>query len=165
MQEKDTVLISTFSPNSEWLLTASQDGVAQVWDARTGVEAGMPIKRTAATAQSLPVRAAFTSDGKWILTAWQNVDQNEAPTGWEVRLDEAPIVTSSAPAWLIQLAEIAGGEQLDTHGVLQPTPSDKDSTQLRQSLLGLSGSDPVDEFGKWLASDPRSRAISPLEAR
>ena len=94
-------------------------------------------------AQSLPVRAAFTSDGKWILTAWQKVDQNEAPTGWEVRLDEAPIVTGSAPAWLIQLAEIAGGEQLDTHGVLQPTPSDKDSTQLRQSLLGLSGSDPV----------------------
>ncbi len=165
MQEKDTVLISTFSPNSEWLLTASQDGVAQVWDARTGVEAGMPIKRTAATAQSLPVRAAFTSDGKWILTAWQNVDQNEAPTGWEVRLDEAPIVTSSAPAWLIQLAELAGGEQLDTHGVLQPTPSDKDSTQLRQSLLGLSGSDPVDEFGRWLASDPSSRAISPLDAR
>jgi len=165
MQEGDTVLISTFSPNSEWVLTASQDGVAQVWDATTGVEAGGPMKRTEAAAQSLPVRAAFTSDGKWILTAWQNFDKNEAPMGWEVHLDEAPIVTGSAPAWLIQLAEIAGGEQLDTHGVLQPTPSDKDSTQLRQSLLRLGVSDPVDQFGKWLASDPRSRAISPLEAR
>jgi hypothetical protein len=165
MQEKDTVLVSTFSPNSEWVLTASQDGVAQVWDAMTGVEAGRQIKRVEAAAQSLPIRAAFTSDGKWILTAWQNVDQNEAPTGWEVHLDEAPMVTGSAPGWLIQLAEIAGGEQLDDHGVLQPTPSDKDSTQLRQTLLGLSASDPVDEFGKWLASDPRSRAISPLEAR
>jgi len=165
MQAKDTVLVSTFSPNSEWVLTASQDGVAQVWDARTGVEACRPIKRVAAAAESLPVRATFTSDGKWILTAWQNEDQNEAPTGWEVHLDEAPIVTGSAPAWLIQLAEIAGGEQLDNHGVLQPTPSDKDSTQLRQSLLGLNGSDPVDKFGKWLAYDARSRATSPLDAR
>lgn len=165
MQEKDTILVSTFSPNSEWVLTASQDGVAQVWDALTGIEAGRAIKRVEAAAQSLPVRATFTNDGKWILTAWQNEDQNEAPMGWEVHLDEAPIVTRSAPAWLIQLAEIAGGEQLDTHGVLQPTPSDEDSTQLRQTLLGLSGSDPVDDFGKWLASDPLSRAISPLEAR
>jgi WD40 repeat protein/type II secretory pathway predicted ATPase ExeA len=163
MQEKDTVLVSTFSPNSKWVLTASQDGVAQVWDALTGVEAGRPIKRTEATAHSLPVRAAFTSDGKWILTAWQDVDQNEAPRGWEVHLQEAPIVTGSAPAWLIQLAEIAGGEQLDNHGVLQPTPSDEDSAELRQKLLGLGGSDAVDRFGKWLASDPRSRVISPLE--
>jgi roadblock/LC7 domain-containing protein len=163
MQEKDTILVSTFSPNSEWVLTASQDGVAQVWDARTGVEAGRPMKQTEATAQSRPVRAAFMSDGKWILTAWQNVDQNGAPRGWEVRLQEAPIVTGSAPAWLIQLAELAGGEQLDANGVLQPTPSNEDSTQLRQTLLGLGSSDPVDRFGKWLASDPRSRAISPLE--
>jgi WD40 repeat protein len=163
MQEKDTILVSTFSPNSEWVLTASQDGVAQVWDARTGVEAGQPMNRTKAAAQSLPVRTAFTSDGKWILTAWQDVDQNEAPRGWEVRLQEAPIVTGSAPAWLIQLAELAGGEQLDANGVLQPTPSDEDSAQLRQTLLGLGSSDPVDRFGKWLASDPRSRAISPLE--
>jgi hypothetical protein len=72
-------------------------------------------------------------------------------------------LSATAPAWLIQLAEIAGGEQLDTHGVLQPTPSNEDSTQLRQTLLGLSGSDPVSQFGKWLASDPRSRAISPLD--
>jgi hypothetical protein len=139
--------------------------VAQVWDAMTGVEAGRPIKRAGAAAQSLPVRAAFTSDGKWILTAWQNQDQNEAPVGWEVHLDEAPIVTGSAPAWLIQLSQIAGGEELDTHGVLQPAPTDESSTQLRQTLLGLSGSDPVDEFGKWLASDPLTRAISPLDAR
>jgi hypothetical protein len=163
MQEKDTVLGCTFSPNSEWLLTASQDGVAQVWDALTGVEAARPIKRTAVTAESLPVRAAFMSDGKWILTAWQNLDQNETPQGWGVGLEEAPIVTGSAPAWLIQLAEIAGGEQLDNNGVLQPTPPDEDSTQLRQTLLGLGDSDPVDAFGKWLASDPGSRAISPLE--
>ncbi len=163
MQERDTILVSTFSPNSQWVLTASRDGVAQVWDARTGVEAGTPIKQTEATAQSLPVRAAFTSDGKWIVTAWQDVDQNEAPRGWDVRLQEAPIVTGSAPAWLIQLAELAGGEQLDSNGVLQPTPSDEDSTQLRNTLLGLGGSNPVDRFGKWLASDPLSRAISPLE--
>ena len=165
MQEKDTVLVSTFSPNSEWVLTASQDGVAQVWDAITGVEAGRPIKEMESAVQSLPVRAIFTSDGKWILTAWQNEDQNEAPTGWEVHLDEAPIVTGSAPAWLIQLAETAGGEQLDDHGVLQPTPSDKDSTQLRRALLGLGGGDPVSQFGKWLASDPSSRPVSPLGAR
>ncbi len=163
MQEKDTILECTFSPNSEWVLTASQDGVAQLWDARTGVEAGRPMKQTEATAQSLPVRATFTSDGKWVLTAWQHLDQNEAPRGWEVHLQEAPIVTGSAPKWLIQLAEMAGGEELDANGVLQPTPSDQDSTQLRNTLLGLGGSDPVEEFGKWLAADPESRAISPLE--
>jgi WD40 repeat protein len=163
MQEKDTVLHSSFSPNSEWVLTATQDGVAQVWDARTGVEAGRPMKETEATAESLPVRVTFSSDGKWILTAWQDLDQNEAPHGWKVRLQEAPIVTGTAPNWLIQLAEMAGGEQLDVNGVLQPTPSDQDSTQLRQTLLGLGGSDPMEQFGKWLAADPQSRAISPLE--
>jgi len=72
-------------------------------------------------------------------------------------------VTGSAPAWLIELAELVGGEQLDANGVLQPTPSDEDSTQLRNTLLGLDGSDPVNQFGKWLASDPGSRAISPRE--
>lgn len=163
MQAKDTVLISTFSPNSEWVLTASQDGTAQVWDALTGVEAGRPLNHTQASPESLPVRMAFTSDGKWILAAWQDVDKNDAPQGWEVRLQEAPIITGKAPAWLIQLAEIAGGEQLDANGVLQPTPATEDSTQLRQTLLGLVGSDPVDQFGKWLASDPHARAISPLE--
>lgn len=163
MQEKDTVLVSTFSPNSEWLLTASQNGVAQVWDALTGVAAGRPLNNTQATEASLPVHMAFTSDGKWILMAWQDVDQNEAPRGWVVRLQEAPVVTGRAPEWLIQLAGIAGGEQLDNHGVLQPTPSDEDSAQLRQTLLGLGGSDPLDQFGRWLASDPRSRTISPLD--
>ncbi len=163
MQEKDTVLASTFSPNSEWVLTASQDGVGQVWDGLTGVEAGRPLNHTMSTAESLPVHMAFTSDGKWILTAWQDVDQNEVPRGWEARLQEGPIATSSAPAWLIELAEFAGGEQLDANGVLQPTPSDEDSARLRNTLLGLGGSDPVDQFGKWLASDPSTRAISPLE--
>ena len=163
MEENDTVLRSSFSPNSQWVLTASRDGVAQVWDALTGVRAGRPFNHAHAAAQSLPVRVGFTTDGKWIVTAWQDVDKNEAPRGWEVRLQEAPLVTGSAPAWLIQLAEIAGGEQLDYHGILQPTPSDEDSVQLRQTLLGLGGRDPVDQFGKWLASDPRSRAISPLE--
>jgi WD40 repeat protein len=167
MQESDTVLLSTFSPNSQWVLTASQDGVAQVWDAMTGVEAARPMKRTESAAESLPIRVAFTSDGKWIVTAWQNLDQNEAPLGWEVRLEEAPIFGARAPQWLIQLAEIAGGEQLDSNGVLQPTPTDTDSTvdatQLRKTLLGLTAGNPVDQFGKWLATDPHSRAISPLE--
>jgi WD40 repeat protein len=163
MEENDTVLRSSFSPNSQWVLTASQDGVAQVWDALTGVEAGRPFNHTNAAAQSLPVRVAFTTDGKWILTAWQDENGNGVAQAWEVRIQEAPIVTSTAPAWLIQLAEIAGGEQLDNHSVLQPTPSDEDSAQLRHTLLGLGGSDPVDQFGRWLASEPRSRAISPLE--
>jgi WD40 repeat protein len=163
MQARDTVLISTFSPNSEWVLTASQDGVAQVWDALTGVEAGRPMKRTLTAAESLPIRMAFTNDGKWIVTAWENLDQNETPLGWEVRLEEAPISTAKAPAWLIQLAQIAGGEELDSHGVLQPTPSDVDTTKLRQTLLGLGSGDPVDQFGNWLASDPGTRATSSLE--
>jgi len=163
MQEKDTVLISTFSPNSEWVLTASQDGVAQVWDALTGVAAGRPMKRTLTAAASLPLRAAFTSDGKWIVTAWQNLDQDEAPISWEVRLQEAPISATKAPAWLIQLAQVAGGEELDSNGVLQPTPSDVDSTELRKTLLELGGDDPLNEFGKWLASDPSTRPASPLE--
>jgi WD40 repeat protein len=163
MQEKDTVLKSTFSPNSEWVLTASQDGVAQLWDASTGVPVGKPMIHTlaAGAATATPLRASFSADGKWVFVAWEDESPNNKNQAWEAKIWEAPVVAAQAPSWLSPLAEAAGGLRLDDHGVLQPTPEDEDPAKLRDTLRQIIITNPVERFGRWLATDPQTRDISP----
>jgi WD40 repeat protein len=58
------VLSATYSPNGQWIVTASADGMAQVWDARTQ-------KRIVAwhTSDETLHRAVFSSDSQWIAGA------------------------------------------------------------------------------------------------
>jgi WD40 repeat protein/tRNA A-37 threonylcarbamoyl transferase component Bud32 len=58
------VKVARFSPDGRWVVTASDDGTAQVWDAVTGAPASPPLRHGG------PVRwAEFSPDGAWVATA------------------------------------------------------------------------------------------------
>src|SRR5207249_4309777 len=52
-----------FSPDGKFLLTASWDKTARVWDLATGRPVGQPMLH-----QDYLTAAAFSPDGQWVLT-------------------------------------------------------------------------------------------------
>ena len=59
-----SVMNAAFSPDGKWVVTASKDNTARVWEAATG--------RSLATLQGHTDSvnsAAFSPDGKWVITA------------------------------------------------------------------------------------------------
>jgi WD40 repeat protein len=63
-QHRAEVYGASFSPDGKRVLTACQDGTAQVWDATNGALIGPPLRHAG------PVRhAAFSPDGRRVLTA------------------------------------------------------------------------------------------------
>jgi WD40 repeat protein len=75
------VSYAAFSPNGQWVVTASADQTARVWEAGTGKE------RTVLRGHSDVVNdAAFSPDGQWVVTASKDHTAQvwEARTGKEV---------------------------------------------------------------------------------
>src|SRR5262249_53470310 len=65
-----------FSPDGTRVVTASQDGTARVWEARTGATVGPPLRHDG------PVRSgAFSPDGTQVVTA----SEDETAQVWEGR--------------------------------------------------------------------------------
>jgi WD40 repeat protein len=64
LQHKDVVKFATFSPDGRWVVTASSDNTARVWDARTGQPISPPLQHQDAVSS-----ASFSPDGKWAVTA------------------------------------------------------------------------------------------------
>ena len=58
------VFYAQFSPDGRYVLAASNDGTARVWDIKTGAAVGRPLSH-----RSNVKRAAFSSDGGRIVTA------------------------------------------------------------------------------------------------
>jgi WD40 repeat protein len=48
MKHDGVVYSAQFSPNGKWLLTASEDNTARLWDAATGQALGQPMRHEAA---------------------------------------------------------------------------------------------------------------------
>ena len=57
------VVSGAFSPDGTWVLTGAFDGVAQLWDRRTGTVSGAPLRH-----DSEAHTAIFSPDGDYILT-------------------------------------------------------------------------------------------------
>ena len=148
MRHENRVLAASFNPDGKWIVTASMDKTARVWDALTGKALGEPMCH-----EGWVEDASFSPDDKWIVTA---SDDNTA------RIWDAGIVTSEAPDWLMTLAEAVGGQHLNTNGVLEPF--DPDLPQLREELRDLTGNDDLSRFGRWFAADPFTHTISPLSS-
>jgi WD40 repeat protein len=58
------VYAASFSPDGKWLVTASWDHTAQVWDVMTGKPVGQPMRH-----DDIIFGASFSPNGKWIVTA------------------------------------------------------------------------------------------------
>jgi tetratricopeptide (TPR) repeat protein len=55
---------AAFSPDGRWVVTASNDQTARVWDAATGQPISPPLKH-----QNYVNDATFSPDGRWVVTA------------------------------------------------------------------------------------------------
>ncbi len=64
LQHADRVWLAAFSPDGRFIVTASADGTAQVWDSRTRKSVGPRLQH-----ESAVVAAAFSPDGRFVATA------------------------------------------------------------------------------------------------
>jgi WD40 repeat protein len=63
----DLIGSAEFNTNGEFLVTASQNGIAQVWNAVTGKPAGLPLRH-----KSPVKRVTFSPSGRYVATACDN---------------------------------------------------------------------------------------------
>ena len=70
--------IIAWSPDGKRIVTASEDGIARMWDAQTGQPLGEPLKHAGGV-----ISAEFSLDGKRIVTA--------SRTGLSVRTTETVV--------------------------------------------------------------------------
>ncbi|MBI3417901.1 MAG: protein kinase [Verrucomicrobia bacterium] len=73
LDHRDGVLFAAFSPNSESVITCSEDFTAVLWDAKTGRPQPTPPLRH----KNQVVHAAFSSNGLWVATVCRD---------WSVRI-------------------------------------------------------------------------------
>ena len=63
MQHEAEVKAAEFSPDGRWVVTASKDYTARLWDAAAGKPFGEPMKH-----EGVVKSAQFSSDGKRVVT-------------------------------------------------------------------------------------------------
>ena len=79
-----------FSPDGRWLVTASRDQTARIWDVLTGQPVSPPLVHTSEVA-----RAIISPDGRQVVTVSKGTQLWEAQTGKLLRADPYPV--RSAP--------------------------------------------------------------------
>jgi hypothetical protein len=129
-----------FSPDGSLLLTTAR-GQTRLWDWRTG----------RAVTDEFPsvFEATFSADGRSVVRGRNSIVELAA-----VPPAEAP------PTWLGPLTESVFHEHLRDDGVIQVVAPDA-WLQLRDRLLAATGSDFGARFGRWFATDPWRRTVTP----
>jgi WD40 repeat protein len=80
LSHRSNVNAASFSPDGKWIITASSDNTAQVWDARTGEQVGAPLRH-----DDIIFDASFSPDGRWIVTA----SKDKTAQVWDARTGQA----------------------------------------------------------------------------
>ncbi len=76
------VEMAVFSPNGKWIVTASADCTARVWDAETGYPLTLPLRHFAPV-----ISARFLADGRRIVT----IDDHGHSWIWKLPVDNRSI--------------------------------------------------------------------------
>ena len=91
-----------FSPDGNFVLTASEDKSARIWDATTGLPVSVAMLHADAVNS-----ASFSPDGKFVVTASDS-------KGGAVRI--WPFYSATPSSWILDLAELLAGCSLDSTG-------------------------------------------------
>ena len=145
-----------FSPDGTRLLTTCADGAARIWDARTGHPLAEPFRHRGMTYH---FDAAWSADGRWIVTALPQEYWTRRLSLWEVPAAPLPV-----PPKLLDLAEALGGLRLDKQGMEQPVPWTEILT-LQERLTTASEQINYTRWVKWFFSEGPSRTLSPSQRR
>jgi WD40 repeat protein len=101
MRHSGHVVIAAFSPDENWVATASKDSTARIWDARTGFPVTEPLPHR------LPVSTlAWMPDSRQLLTG----SRDGLIRRWNLPAH------GIAPLWLPDLAEALAGKGNETAG-------------------------------------------------
>jgi WD40 repeat protein len=117
----------TFSPDAKTVATASSDGTARLWDAKTGKPLGAPMGHEG------PVRSVtFHPAGKLVLTAsWDGT----------ARLWELPPPVQGKVKRIVLWTQVLTGMELDAGGIARVL--DAPTWQARREQLRELGGPPV----------------------
>ncbi len=86
-----------FSVDGRWVVTASADGTAQVWDASSGQARNSPLKH-----DDRVNAAHFSPDGRWVVTA----SKDRTARVWDARTGEplSPLLRHDDQVWFAQFS-------------------------------------------------------------
>jgi hypothetical protein len=145
LQHRGSVPIGDFSRDGRWLVTGSVDETARVWSVESGLPATEPLRHWGS-----PAHMSLNFDNRWLAVG-------EVTGG--VYLYELPPLGSSAPPWLIDLAEGVACERVTDTGFDAVPPTQV--LEVAKHSGNLSDADPWQRFLRWFLSDRSSRTLSP----
>jgi len=176
------ILSASFSPNGRYVVTASDDGTARVWDGATGGPVSPPLHHRQGAAV---FQACFSPDSSLVLTAsadgtarlWdaltgQPVSEPMRHAGIVNRIrfsqDGQRVVTGSldqtvrfwevvhgprpVASWLADLAEALAGRSLNAQGNLEMVPTGK-LQGLKEVLASGAGTEYYSRWAHWFFVD------------
>jgi hypothetical protein len=142
-----------FSADDKRLVTATDEGTAQVWDVATALPITDPLKHGLMRVDA----AEFSPDGRFIRTeTWPDTGFHF----WSV--PPPPTAHSPAPTWLLEVATLCAGKRVADSGQLETERTTPEQLEaLRSRVLELGENDPYAAWGRWFFADPSGRSIAP----
>jgi WD40 repeat protein len=141
--------LAQFSPDGRRLVTASEEGALQLWDAFTGQPLGEPM-----SAGEGPGAIELSRDGQRLLVR----------LNFEMQIWDLPSGSPTDAEKLADLAEAVGGYTFNERGAMVPLLDQAERlARLHQEAARAKGGEPTaSSFLRWFLADPWERTISPL---
>jgi WD40 repeat protein/tRNA A-37 threonylcarbamoyl transferase component Bud32 len=133
---KAAVNSARFSPDGAWVVTASDDGTAQIWNARTGNPKGQPFRHGGAISW-----AEFSPDSQWLLTA----SSDHTAKVWDIQ-------TGNSIATLLGHTKAVSSGHFSMNGQLVITASDDGSCRIWVANTGEPVGSPLQQRGRILSA-------------
>jgi WD40 repeat protein len=150
MRHEQRINSASFSPDGRWVITASSDDTACVWDPATGKPLSEPMQHGQWVSS-----ASFSPDGTRVITA----SGDSTAKLWDIA-----IAGQTSPKWLAKLDEWSAEKRFGPHRATEPLGEERETlrAELENEANSLPAKDSQGRWLRWFLADPRTRTISPL---